>query len=229
MAFQMRYRVYGNGKQVSASSYKDAITQKQRGIVSGFVYSTHNHTDELYVHFCPEIRLFYIQCYMDYWNVVAYCRVEIDENAKTVRIVQCSCESTNFDDDIVPAPSGVGSLALFKECIDHMQPGFFTDIMANFFGDGWQVLLDDPETNTTTVDMDEVPIVQEWINKLPSEMTSPYIIGHFEHDPKYTAASKIAAAFRGWKVRMKYRFDPNTTLGKHLVMTMFNNAKDCIK
>lgn len=35
------------------------------------------------------------------------------------------------------------------------------------------------------------------------------------------AAALIQAAFRGWKVRHKYRYDPGNCLGKHLVLRMF--------
>lgn len=35
------------------------------------------------------------------------------------------------------------------------------------------------------------------------------------------AAALIQAAFRGWKVRHKYRYDPGNCLGKYLVLRMF--------
>lgn len=37
------------------------------------------------------------------------------------------------------------------------------------------------------------------------------------------AASMIAAAFKGWKARMQYRFSPHTTLGRYIAMTYYDN------
>lgn len=39
-----------------------------------------------------------------------------------------------------------------------------------------------------------------------------------------SASTKISAVFKGWKVRMQYRFNPHTSLGKYEVMKVYNNA-----
>lgn len=39
-----------------------------------------------------------------------------------------------------------------------------------------------------------------------------------------SASTKISAVFKGWKTRMKYRFNPHTSLGKYEVMKVYNNA-----
>ena len=50
------------------------------------------------------------------------------------------------------------------------------------------------------------------------------IVTHWkDHIQPHEAAAKIQAAFRGWKVRHMYRYDPENRLGRHLVLKMFND------
>ena len=44
-----------------------------------------------------------------------------------------------------------------------------------------------------------------------------------EHVKPHEAAALIQAAFRGWKVRHAYRYDPGNCLGRHLVLKMFDD------
>jgi hypothetical protein len=46
-----------------------------------------------------------------------------------------------------------------------------------------------------------------------------YVIGHYSTSRR-DAAIKIQAAFRGWRVRMQYRYSPYNNLGRHVIMKM---------
>lgn len=50
------------------------------------------------------------------------------------------------------------------------------------------------------------------------------VVKHWkEHVRQDRAAVLIQAAFRGWKVRHAYRYDPGNCLGRHLVLKMFDD------
>lgn len=50
------------------------------------------------------------------------------------------------------------------------------------------------------------------------------VVTHWkEYVRPHKAAALIQAAFRGWKVRHKHRYDPSNRLGRHLVLKMFDD------
>lgn len=48
-------------------------------------------------------------------------------------------------------------------------------------------------------------------------------LGYVDTSIEDRAASVIAACFKGWRARMRYRFNPYTRLGKHLIMEAFDD------
>lgn len=216
MAFEIDY----SSVNLATTAYADAVRRVRPGMLCGLIYSQHQFADEMTVMLFPKEKMFFIACDFDYWQMRAYCKVDIDEDDKALRVVACACKADNFWSDICPeTPHGDGGAWFFKRCIDSLQDDLITYAMVSFFDENWRVIID-TEVTQRVAEAEQEQVV-DMMQHLPTVIFhSPRVLGHFEPDlvAMANAVTKIAAVFRGWKTRMTYRFNPHNRLGKHLVL-----------
>ena len=183
------------------------------------IHEGHMTCDEYTFALIPGRKLLYVHLLFEYNEMEAVLAYHLDESTKTMFIDACTANSDTFDETIVNLPSGIGGADLFERVFT----SFFTSLTSlvdSFFGVDWKCeLTDDCATRVAQNVFDEIANLTK--HTLMNIGRMNYTIGVYDNTTEEAASSRIAAAFRGWKDRMKYRFDPHTTLGRHLAMYLF--------
>ena len=117
----------------------------------------------------------------------------------------------------------------------------FADKSRMMYSIGVGIYREDWRRDYEYIDQDE-KIIEHWSVDYRNEMTNEMsikikklddfldnlikIVQHWkDHIQPHEAAAKIQAAFRGWKVRHMYRYDPYNCLGKYLALKRLQQLK----
>lgn len=145
----------------------------------------------------------------------------VDEANKTLHVTAvscvCECDCDSDDDSFWKSPFNgfTEGLPMLKRALDWHNINL-EFVVHQLIGVDWHVA---PLP-------DEVPQVPEALRIAVNESSDrmywdrgPWNKTVALYDPvPDEAATKIQAAFRGWCVRMKYRYNPYTCLGRHLIL-----------
>lgn len=213
---------YHKYKSSSKTPYQDWLDRNQADVI--FKYSENYGDDCLYIYFEPAKSIIYIKGNFDYYDLDIITTLFIDNQTKTIKIDRIFCESINHWPDLFKnkSPSnGIGGISKYKQNIDFWQSQDITldRAIKLFFGE-WKLI-----TPITRPFLDNgKELIEKYDDYFDNYRTGPWnhLIGKFLTD-KNKAATIIQKYYRGWKIRLKYRNDPKTTLGKYLVMKMFKN------
>lgn len=214
-AFKMTF------SETSKTPFQEWLDRKNPDAI--FKYSKHyGYVDHWYIYFEPAKDLIYIQGDHDYYTVDIIATLIVDRETKTVKIDRIFCENLNHWPEMFVHPTpldGVGGISRYKQNMDFFKGYMMEEISLDhavkmFFGD-WKLVI--PMTrpfldNAKDLVKDYKDVTGEWDR----------VVGTFTLD-KNKAATIIQKYYRGWKVRLKICYDPETTLGKYLIMKMFNN------
>lgn len=152
----------------------------------------------------------------------AVCRFWADAVTQTVHIEACSCYTIQYDENTLRYESTFGNNSLF-ETIYARFCGSLNSIVCPFFGNDWKCSV---LKNTLCVSDKEWRTAEDaeyyMVCKVLTNPEKSGVYGTFSFEDIQNNASRlIQSTFRGWKARNTYRFNPNTTLGRHLIMKMF--------
>lgn len=144
--------------------------------------------------------------------------VSVNRETKCIHIKSVHCSSTQCYSERC---SLLGSSdKLFREAIEYYATRHISvlDQIAHvFFEPGWEFTY---PNNIPCVEHSEISHLKKWEKRLwwfnysiPWHKTTAF----FDPEPDI-AAIKIQSAFRGWRVRMKYRYNPYNCLGQYVIM-----------
>lgn len=141
----------------------------------------------------------------------AYLGVLVDNATRNIHVksVDCKCVKHNLK----------GGHGLFRKAIEYYASEQFhilDEIAFEFFGPDWKLTC--PAHSIPRVEDSAHIHFRKWAGML-NNYIGPLskTIAYFDLK-KDLAATKIQAAFRGWRVRMKYRYNPYNRLGKYVII-----------
>lgn len=171
------------------------LRQENRGGRHFHDFSSFQWVIHFTVTYIPGENMLHVVCIIDTEEMDMYTNIVLNHSTKTMHIAACTC---------------FGSKMLFSYVCDRIKHL----MVRGFLGDLWKVEID--QTVSQGVCESDICIMDENIAKMPFayDVRKHVVIGHFEFAQEEEVA-RILAAFRGWKVRMEYRFNPNTLLGRN--------------
>lgn len=215
VSYTSSYRKY---KSCTRTPYDDWINKNKPEVV--FKYSTHGMDEYAHIYFEPMKNLITIEADMEYYYFEVKFTIKIDDEKKKLEIDRFFCKSDNFWPEMFTdgtPNSGSGGISWYKKNIAFL-PDFLSleNAIDTFFGSEWKIQI--PLTRPLLSDTKEVSYDDYFDN---------YRCGPWDHTigifvlNKNEAATIIQKYYRGWRVRMKYRYDPETRLGKYVINKMF--------
>ena len=204
--------------KTSKTPYQEWLDRNKPDAI--FKYSGHFGADYFwYIYFEPAKDLIYISGEFEYYTLDIISTLIVDRETKTVKIDRIFCENINHWPNMFAGPlDGIGGISKYKQNVVflEMEDITFDRAVKLFFGD-WNLV---------------IPMTRPFLNNA-KDLVKDYrqvtgsgqwdrVIGTFLID-KNNAATIIQKYYRGWKIRLKICCDPETTLGKYLIMKMFNS------
>lgn len=173
-----------------------------------------NNTNKEYYLLMPHLDLIYAYGYvwLD-WQLVSIETVfkfKVDIGNRMVTLTGAVCKTPEF----VTAWGGH-----FKKMTKSKDNKLLHSIRDYLFGHRWNLQYGRP----SFVQKSMMKIVQSYNSQCHASGAEHWekIIGHYGMS-RTISAIKIQASFRGWQVRMKYRYSPYNNLGRHVIMKMMN-------
>ena len=179
-----------------------------------------------------------------WFEIDALLRIQVDEEAKSVCVIEAMCEryctyADEGDEDQWDGNCWFGNLNFFRKQLRILGSWPLDDAVKCMFGQSWTAVVGEgdasiakkvaarfrPLKNLLCPDNDVNTYFGKYIDKYKYKNIKK-ICGMYDLSLEINAATKIQAAYRGWKARMMYRFDPHTTLGQYYVNHMFREMAD---
>lgn len=187
-----------------------------------FMYSEHVCDDTLRIIFVPGLSLLYSYIDTDPYTAFITTRVVINEQEKNVNIIEvtCDCRDGMYMDEEEYEALGRGASDMLSLCMRYLSGArLYEKITKHMFGSGWTLTVTEnaPYVSKEFEDIGDKESVKMHCSTGPWNKT----IGTFDMTKEESSAIKIQAAFRGWRARMKYRYNPYTTLGRYCALKLY--------
>ena len=197
--------------------YDDWISRGMGPVI--FKYCEHCNDDILEIYFNPYERLLYIHGDLDYYDYKLVCKLLINNN--TIKLEQIFCKNINIWPEITRGiKTGCGGLSHYKANMKSLGHDFSINYAIEmFFGTTWNLII--PLTIPRISD-ETFEIAKKYEDDFQFYIFGPWgqIISIYKLET-VLAAIIIQKYFRGWKVRMQYTYNPNTTLGRYYILKSF--------
>lgn len=192
-------------------------------------YATHtNETSDEFL-LIPHLDLFYAYVDMDWATVEAAVKFTVDRDKRTVALTGAICRTCNIWPEMmkhlgIPDGAAWGGLDCFRG-VD--APTDMGDTLRRLLGPGWKHVyptsgIEEDEADPA-LPMDVMEVARAYCEGAKTPQGQPVrwhtVLGLYD-TTRAEAATKIQAAFRGWRVRLGLRFCPHNRLGRHVIMRM---------
>lgn len=192
-------------------------------------YGTDDHTG---IFFRPDLGVLTVTTDGDYFDAALSASVVVDNGKRTVELRSVFCRSENYWPEIFfngGPPSGSGGLPWLRTVEEYFrgcQPFEISleSAVSALFGPGWTVVV--PPTVETLSAADAKALADACDALYRSFMAESWFpwgrtVGLYDTRRSVAAATTIQRWYRGWRVRMRTAFDPNTRLGRFYVLREF--------
>ena len=231
-SYNKMHGYWREGHQSCANSpYIDwSLNKKRRPATVVFQYAKHWIDSDMFVYYQPSEQLVSIYLELDYYSFELKATLKINDIDRTIDIDRIHCECFNAWPELNGLPASgcdgrcenrSGGMALYKKNLQDLLPTYdisMEHVATLFFGPDWKVkalpltrpkLADDTSRDDMRLFFDDYRF-GPWAR----------LIGKFVPDEDASAII-IQKCFRGWIARLKYSFNPNTTLGKYYALKKF--------
>jgi hypothetical protein len=203
---------------VKNNPYHDWIA-RGRPRDAAFMYDTCISDQLMTIMLLPHHARVHVILDFEYYNMEATIKYKLD--GMRIILISAHCEWSRNEYKYV------GGLDMFSEYVeDHMKKEFIFDaIVTHFFLDGWSVEMQ--QDNDSTYTSNQEALIERFTDQLDWRYRFKVkfkVIGYYDTTLENACASRIQAAYRGWRVRLAYRFNPMTSLGRFCVDLMFREV-----
>lgn len=175
----------------------------------------HNNDDIYY--YLPDKCLIYIYKSLDYYYTDSILRIKPIDKTRKIEIIAVTCVGRDYMDMFADRELvGSGSFKFFKKVLKVLN---LSEITQHFFGPDW-TFKKLPNKRNHVFDH-----LKEHMTKFIRDFDTPNTTIGFYDYTRINAAIKIQTAYRGWKIRIKYRYNPHMCLGKYLLQKDFLELK----
>lgn len=202
--------------------------ERGRPSCAAFLYSCHCWHDVLRIVYVPGDNTVHVMCDLDYYYVSATLLVDVREEAKEVRVAGVTCLSENDWPSLTGGPpSMIGSVRAFRKNLCYLADLDIVDtLIGQFFGDGgWRFVLSEKQggKRVKMVPAEVHKAALKALKRMTWYSSGPWsrTVGTYDLS-RDDAATRIQAAWRGWRVRIELRCSPHNRLGRHLIQRMFH-------
>lgn len=168
----------------------------------------------------PNLNALYIKIWFGHWIMTATAIIEVHSTSKQLRVQAASCMAKSNWPVTQKTPIGTGGARFLRRSINHVSGlGILSTVAKEFFGREWSFKY---IRRGTLHDKKIVDTMHDWYAALflaygTWDATTAFY--DTTNDATYdAAATMIQATFRGWKTRMKYRYNPYNRLGKYVAL-----------
>lgn len=185
-----------------------------------FMYSEHRFDDIMRLFYIPHMSFIYIDVTTEYYLFKAVCEIKIFD--KHIRIMSAVCANENIWPELVKGPpTATGGARFLYKNLEYFAPARILEkITLQMFGNDYSISI---RKRSLMLSRELIAECQNWYDYMFYE-NGPWnrCVGTFS-TRRREAATKIQAAYRGWRARMKYRYDPHTPLGRYVIGKLFEN------
>lgn len=195
------------------------------------LYSCHGVDDCDHFGYSPQNDMFAIRFNHDYYTLKVVGKLTVDRAERIVHIKELTYVSQNEWSVICRIRSSRGTMKGFKKHVDkkYFDSCILKNMVRRLFGENMKI-------NTCSDAKNERPMDESDFHAVfDKNVFNWYYEGIYNHGARISwckqivlvpvkktyAASIIQAVYKGWKVRMQYRYNPHTRLGKYLLIKNF--------
>ena len=168
----------------------------------------------------PNLNALYIKIWFGHWIMTATAIIEVHSTSKQLSVQSASCMAKSNWPVTRKTPIGTGGARFLRRSLNHVSfLGILSTVAKEFFGREWSFkyirrgTLDDKKIADTMHDWYDALFLAYCIYGATTA-----IYDTTKDAQTLAAATLIQATFRGWKTRMKYRFNPYNRLGKYVAL-----------
>ena len=168
----------------------------------------------------PSLNALYIKIWYGHWIMTATAIIEVHSTSKQLSVKAASCKAVCGWPVTRKTPIGIGGARFLRRSLNHVSfLGILSTVAKEFFGREWSFkyirrgTLDDKKIADTMHDWYDALFLAYCIYGATTA-----IYDTTKDAQTLAAATLIQATFRGWKTRMKYRFNPYNRLGKYVAL-----------
>lgn len=202
-----------------ASPYEDWI-RRGRPDDTCITYAT--HTNETSDHFAllPHLSVFYMYVDMDWATIEAAVGFRVDLGNRTIALTGAACETRNIWPEMM-AHLGLkpgrtrGGITCLRHVMRASKDAGLDEVLRYLFGPAWGHTYGRP----AFMPWRTLEVGRACERKCGGSWCQ--VVGTYDRT-RAAAATRIQAAFRGWRVRLRYRFSPHNRLGRHVILRMLH-------
>lgn len=173
--------------------------------------------------YIPATQTFFISAGREYYEMEAAGTLSIDNTTVILKSVLCKfhdhwpLRNGREGEDA----RGTGGIDIFLQNLETLKIfDITTKLVKNMFGESYEFEIPENVTTASEECYATEKVRYNGVNNItPWGLTIGLIDSSSRAD---NAATVIQKMFRGWQARIKYRYNPNTTLGKYCTLEMFN-------
>lgn len=164
----------------------------------------------------PFLNALYIKIWYGHWIMTAIPIIEVHSTSKQLSVKAASCKAVCGWPVTRKTPIGIGGARFLRRSLNHVSfLGILSKVTKEFFGREWSFKY---IRRGTLYDKKIADEMHDWYVALFLAYGIYNVTTAFYDTTKDAAATLIQAAFRGWKTRMKYRYNPYNRLGKYVAL-----------
>jgi IQ calmodulin-binding motif len=244
------------GRPTALPAFQEWLSSCRPYGASYFYYDTADAYRHLHLLFVPHSNkegVIHVRADMNYLDMLCTMTVAINERRKRVSVTGVTCDTHIVWPEYYSLPLELprmvhGGVKHYKHSVAFLEGEWDIErcIADKFFGPEWKLTCS--KTNgghengtskkgkkNTKVRMVPYELHESGLDKIDHHMTrypGPWkpmgeVVCFYDLDRYNRAATRLQATWKGWLARRDYRYNPYTTLGRHLVLRDFEDLLVC--
>ena len=180
------------------------------------------------VYLRPDVNILRVDADYEFYDFALSVEIEVDPGKSIVRMKRLLCSNSNHWPELMDArlpltgSGGISRLVMNERCLDEIS---LEKAVATLFGPTWMAVRPLTVPRISDVDLARADACDAMYRAAMAEPWFPWGRTIGMYDTRRTdAAVQIQRHFRGWRVRLRIAFNPNTPLGAYYALRLFYSA-----